>query len=156
VASPGIIRQFRPPDAGACVALVRDCVARAGTLSEPVRSRLWTMQSEAKINAWASEYYMVVSELEGRIAGVGGVQLNEIRLLYVAPELQGCGLGGDLLRHLESMVTSPPFSDAFVYSSLEAVGFYRRRGFKVEGDFSFDLGDGLELPTVFMRKPLLR
>lgn len=113
------------------------------------------MQSEAKINAWATEYYMVVSEVEGRIAGIGGVQLNEIRLLYVAPEHQGCGLGSDLLRHLESMMTSPPFTDAFVYSSLEAVRFYLRHGFSVEGDFSFELGDGLELPTVFMRKPLL-
>jgi N-acetylglutamate synthase-like GNAT family acetyltransferase len=94
-------------------------------------------------------FYMAVYESEDRILGTVGLDLNEIRLLFVAPESRQQGIGRSLLEHVKSMVPSALFPDIFVYSSLQAAGFYKACGFKEKGFCSFDLG-GEFLPTVFM------
>jgi GNAT superfamily N-acetyltransferase len=83
---------------------------------------------------------------------VGGLDLNELRLLYVRPSHQGKGIGSALLSHLESMVPAALFADIFVYSTLASVDFYRARGFSIRGEYAFEVGPD-QLTTVFMTKP---
>ncbi len=99
----------------------------------------------------AGLYYVAVFDSGNSVLGVGGLDMNEIRLLYVLPEHQGRGVGRALLAHLESMVPPTLFSDIFVYSTFAAVDFYRARGFVACGEHVFDLG-GEGLATVFMTK----
>jgi hypothetical protein len=94
-------------------------------------------------------FYMAVYESHGRISGLVGLDLNEIRLLFVSPGSRRQGIGRALLEHVKSMVPPVFFTDIFVYSSIQAVGFYQGCGFKERGSCSFDLR-GESLPTVFM------
>jgi N-acetylglutamate synthase-like GNAT family acetyltransferase len=94
-------------------------------------------------------FYMAVYESENRILGIVGLDMNEIRLLYVSPESQRRGIGRMLLDHIRPLVPDTLFQDIFVYSSLQSVGFYKACSFKEKGPFHFDF-DGKSIPTIFL------
>ncbi len=146
-----MIRQFQPEDAEACSNIIRTCIGVDAGLSETVREKLLRSETPKAMLDRARMYYVAVHQSEAGLAAVGALDLNEIRLLYVSPEHQGRGIGGNLLAHLESMVPPAIFSDIFVYSSPGAVGFYEGRGFRNRGRHPF-IVEGEELPTVFMTK----
>jgi ribosomal protein S18 acetylase RimI-like enzyme len=97
-------------------------------------------------------FYLAVYESESRITGLVGLDLNEIRLLYVSPEHQRSGIGRALLRHIATMAPRDLFKDLFVYSSIAAVDFYKSQGFIEKGPVSFDMG-GEIMRTIFMTCP---
>jgi putative acetyltransferase len=98
-------------------------------------------------------FYLAVEELEGEIAGFGGLDLNEIRLLFVSPHYRHRGVGSAILRHLEDMVPPALFKDIFVYAAPGAVGFYQSAGFRSGGEYVFDF-EGFPLSTEFMTRDL--
>jgi GNAT superfamily N-acetyltransferase len=148
-----MIRQFQPDDARPCSSVIRSCIENDAGLEPDVRQHLLRRESPESIAHRALLYYVAVYVSEFGIVGLGGVDMNEIRLLSVTPAFQRAGIGSTLLRHLEEMVPPALFPDIFVYSAPTAVGFYRAHGFLAQGDFPFEVED-LTLPTVFMTKPL--
>ncbi len=98
-------------------------------------------------------FYVAVEESGGEIAGVAGLELNEIRLLFVAPGRQREGIGSALLEHLESMVPQAVFREIFLYASPGAAGFYESQGYNSRGRHNFENHE-IILPTIFMSKML--
>ena len=93
------------------------------------------------------EPYMPMSELEGEIAdgvvfwgnelagelvGVMGIQnvrdVDLIRHAYVLPRLQGRGVGGELIKHLQKIATRPMLVGTWADATW-AIRFYERHGF---------------------------
>jgi GNAT superfamily N-acetyltransferase len=148
-----MIRPFEAHDAARCSEIVAACVQQDPFLSHETRERIHRGVSAESVLERSRLYYLAVYELDGQPAGFGGVDMNEVRLLYVRPEFQGKGIGARLLRHLEDMVPPGLFADVFVYAALPAVGFYRQHGYRPEGEWQTDLGGEL-LTTMFMRKEL--
>lgn len=148
-----MIRQFRTEDATACCMLIRSCLREDSALSTAIREKLLQAETPGSISERARLFYVIVCELEGAILGVAGVDMNEVRLLCVLPGYQQRGIGRALYEHIEAIVSPDFFSDIFVYSSLQATGFYRACGFREKGPVIFDLGDGI-LHTVFMTRSL--
>lgn len=105
------------------------------------------MQERARL------YYLAVCEMEGRPAGVGAIDWNEIRLLCVAPDLQRRGIGSMILRHLQATVPPELFREIFVYAAPSATGFYARHGYEDRGRHAFEI-DRYAIETVFMVKRL--
>ena len=97
----------------------------------------------------ASLYYLAVYEWESRIFGIAGLDLNEVRLLFVSPARRRAGIGRALIEHLKAMVPATFFTDIFVYASTQSVEFYKSCGFVEGGSVEFDVGRG-KLRTVFM------
>ena len=146
-----MIRQFQPGDAEACSDVIQGCIRIESGLSESMRAKLLKRETPQAMLERAWLYYVAVFESEAGVAGVGAVDMNEIRLLYVAPQQQRRGIGGSLLAHLEFMVPSALFPDVFLYSSPVAVAFYQAHGFEARGPHAFQI-EGEELRTVFMTK----
>lgn len=147
-----MIRQFRPEDAQCCSDLIQACLRNDEDLQPLVRERLLLSESVEAMRRRATLFYLAVCESANRIVGVAGLDMNEVRLLYIIPEHQGRGYGSALLSHLEAMVPPALFADIFVYSVISAEGFYRARGYRAKGLCSFDL-NGVYLETIFMTKP---
>ncbi len=147
------VRQFRPEDADACCGLVCACLRIDPLIPPAAVEALIRAESPEAMRERAKIFYLAVCVAGDRIAGVGGVDMNEIRLLYVGPEFRGRGRGSALLAHLESMVPPALFADAFVYSTPGAVGFYREHGYRPGGEHLIDVG-GVSMPTIFMTKRL--
>jgi len=148
-----MIRQFVSADADACCGLVHACLALDSRLSRALYSTLQAMETPQAMRRRSSLFYMAVYESSNAVLGVAGLDMNEVRLLYVSPQHQSQGIGRALLNHLETMVPSSMFTDIFVYSTHGAAGFYSRCGFKSMGDFTFDV-NGHQLQTTFMIKLL--
>jgi putative acetyltransferase len=148
-----MIREFQEEDAQACSALVRACILRDPDIPHGTLERLLQEESTQLMCKRATLFYLAVCERDGVIAGVGGLDLNEIRLLYVDPDHQRQGVGHALLEHLERMVPPALFPDIFLYATPSAETFYRACGYESRGDHTFDL-DGKPLPTVFMVKAI--
>ncbi len=148
-----MIRQFRAGDQTRCVDLIRACIESDHASNPELRSALLEAESPETMQSRASVYYLAVDEREKEIRALGGVQLNEIRLLLVAPRHRGRGLGSALLRHVESMAPAVFFQDIFVYAAPSAEGFYRAHGYLPGGKHSFVLAD-TPIPALFMSKRL--
>jgi GNAT superfamily N-acetyltransferase len=148
-----MIRQFRDEDAGACSELIRECILCEPSLSAEVRRRLLMSETEELMRGRSRLFYVAVSELDAGIAGLAGLDLNEIRLLYVSPAQQRKGVGSAMLNHLEAMVPPGFFKDIFVYATPGAAEFYMARGYHAGGVYKFPVGE-LTVPTVFMTKPI--
>jgi N-acetylglutamate synthase-like GNAT family acetyltransferase len=148
-----MIRQFRSRDAQSCFDVIRGCILQDIHTPTGTLEKLLHAESAESIAGRARLYYLVVYELEDDIVGVAGLDMNEIRLLFVAPDHQGEGIGRALLDHLEAMVPSTMFKEIFVYSTLSGETFYRHCGYQCRGEHVFYL-DGQPLPTRFMVKTL--
>ncbi len=148
-----MIRQFRPEDAEKCCALVRACIEYDMELPAALRGELLAAESPESMRQRSSLFYIAVCELEGEVAGVGGLDLNEIRLLYVSPAHQRLGIGSSILEHLEAMIPPAFFREVFVYAAASAAGFYHSRGYVSQGEHDFALKTQ-RLRTIFMTKSL--
>jgi GNAT superfamily N-acetyltransferase len=148
-----MLRQFRPQDAKACSDIVASCIRLDPSLSEKLRATLLRTETPGQMLERARLFYLVVSENDSAVQGFGGLEWNEIRVLYVAPEHQRQRVGSEILAHLQTLVPAAFFPDIFVYSSPGAVEFYRTHGFRPNGDYSFAI-EGESLPTIFMSRPL--
>jgi GNAT superfamily N-acetyltransferase len=144
-----MIRQFQSRDAACCSTIIQACLEGDPSYSLPLLEKIRSTETAQAMIERARLFYVVVCQLKNEIVGVAGLDLNEIRLLYVSPKHRKRGIGSDLLVHMKSMVPGFLFSDIFVYSSLQAVGFYAACGFIEKGPYIYDLA-GEPLKTVFM------
>jgi N-acetylglutamate synthase-like GNAT family acetyltransferase len=148
-----MIRQFQLEDAPQCAVLLRSCLQADSSLPPALRNRMLARESPQSIIERAKLFYLAVYESGGKILGMAGLDINEIRLLCVSPEHQHGGIGRALVEHVIGMVPGSLFSDAFVYSAIQSAGFYRACGFADKGPFSLDV-EGEALQTIFMSFPL--
>jgi N-acetylglutamate synthase-like GNAT family acetyltransferase len=144
-----MIRQFKVEDASPCCDLIRACVQEDTSLPESVRARILASETPQSVIERASLYYVAVYEWERRIIGLAGLDLNEVRLLFVSPARRRAGIGRALIEHLKAMVPGAFFTDIFVYASTQSVEFYKSCGFIKRGPVEVDVGKG-KLDTVFM------
>jgi ribosomal protein S18 acetylase RimI-like enzyme len=148
-----MIRQFKPEDAESCCELVHACLASDPQSSPLFYNTLRILETPQVMRKRSTLFYVAVYELSDGVVGVAGLDMNEVRLLYVSPDYHNQGIGEALLDHLESMVPSSMFADIFVYAAPSAADFYSRYGFKAMGEYTFDL-NGAQIRTIFMSKPL--
>ena len=99
-------------------------------------------------------YEFFVAEEEGVIVGYGelGQEDGEIQGLYVSPG--GKGVGWKLLRTLEERARAYGLKSLRLTSSLNAVSFYERAGFKAVEELTETIGPGVERASVRMFKEL--
>jgi GNAT superfamily N-acetyltransferase len=96
----------------------------------------------------------LVAEDEGRIVAFG--QFNpgqgEVEALYVAPDFTGRGLGRTLLRMFEAEALERGIGWMQSGSTLNAVGFFEKEGYKQARMEQLRLPDGTTLPRIRMSK----
>jgi putative acetyltransferase len=98
-----------------------------------------------------------VAEENGAVVGFGELDQigEEIAGLYVSPEVAGRGVGQKLLCTLEEKARAFGLKSLRLTSSLNAVSFYERAGFKSLGELTKTLSPGVERTSVRMIKELL-
>jgi putative acetyltransferase len=132
---------------------------------------------DAQVAAWrgdrsAADYEVgadgerwLVAERGGALAGFGvvvegvgeefGVESDaEVQAVYVHPEAARSGVGTALLAALEGHAREFGADDAALHASLNAVGFYERRGYERVAERDHEFGDGVTGTVVEMRTEL--
>jgi putative acetyltransferase len=98
----------------------------------------------------------LLAEVGGQVVGFGSICPAEsgLRSLYVDPRAGRRGVGSRLLVALERMAAAHGARVLVLDASLNAAGFYARRGFEVIGQGTHRLRSGQEMACVRMRKSL--
>jgi putative acetyltransferase len=91
---------------------------------------------------------------DGEVVGVGGLNADEVCLLYVRPDYARRGVGGALLEVLEQRARENGAAVAKLNSTLTAERFYAARGYSGSAVTMHTLCPGVELPCVPMTKRL--
>jgi N-acetylglutamate synthase-like GNAT family acetyltransferase len=146
------IRQFCPGDAQSCCRLIHDCLEADISYSPSLRRKLLESESPEIMEERSRLFYLAVYESSSKIVGIAGLDLNEIRLMYVDPERRKSGIGRALFNHLAAMTPADFFGEIFVYSLPSAMDFYKTLGFIEKGPVSFRVADET-VDTIFMTRP---
>jgi putative acetyltransferase len=103
-------------------------------------------------------YEFFVAEEDRVVVGFGelGQEAGEIQGLYVSPEVAGRGVGRRLLSTLEERARAYGLESLRLTSSLNAVSFYERAGFRASEALTQTISPGVERASVRMFKDLSR
>jgi GNAT superfamily N-acetyltransferase len=98
------------------------------------------------------EREVFVAEKENEIVGYGQLDLQdkEIEAIYVSPTCVGQGVGMLLLERLEEVAGESGVTWLHLCSTLNAVGFYERKGYQARGNTVCRLPTGVNLSCVRM------
>lgn len=99
-------------------------------------------------------YEFFVAEVDGAVVGYGelGPEAGAVQGLYVSPDVKGVGRA--LLRTLEERARAYGLKSLRLTSSLNAVPFYERAGFKSVEVLTETIAPGVERASVRMSKEL--
>lgn len=130
------VRDARAEDAAALVEMVRDSITQlcaADHHNAPHLLNAWLENKTAdNFRVWVSnpDNYCVVAEGDF-LCGVGLLHRSgEIRLMYVSPKMQRCGVGRALLNRLESQACDWGLVSLHLNSTSSARAFYESAGFR--------------------------
>jgi tRNA (guanine37-N1)-methyltransferase len=133
------IRAVRPGDAGELLTLQRACWVQEQQVNPGVAIDALT-ETFDDVRAWIGEGVVLVAHSAGRLVGGVRGRLREatwdVGRLMVAPDLQGRGLGRELLTQIES--AAPPGVTGFELftgaGSTHNQRVYRRAGYRMRGE----------------------
>lgn len=100
----------------------------------------------------------VVAEEEGEIIAFGQARLaeGEIEAVYVHPDHAGRGTGALILAYFENLAVQASLVSLRLTATLNAVPFYERRGFRIDGYAEHHHPSGIALRCARMSKTLAR
>ncbi|MDO7900512.1 N-acetyltransferase family protein [Pseudomonas sp. K1(2024)] len=71
-----------------------------------------------------------VAQDDGQLVGTASLDGSVVRTVFVAPHVQGCGVGHRLMTHVHNTAVQNGISRLQVPSSITAEGFYARLGYQ--------------------------
>ena len=129
-----LVRKSTSADFDAILAIVNDAAQACRGVIPEDRWHDPYMSAEALAQEIADGVVFWVSEDEGRLLGVMGMQdkgdVALVRHAYVGSAHQRKGIGARLLRHIESLSDRPILIGTWAAATW-AIDFYRRNGFTV-------------------------
>ena len=151
-----VIRVAQPADRnGMWNVFMTSVLELCGTHYEHDEVLSWANSSEPEsFDISISQRATFVAEEAGRIVAFGqfNAEQSEVISLYVAPGFTCRGTGRTLLRMFEEMAKENGSSWMQMGSTLNAVGFFEKEGYKQARMEQLQLPDGSSLPRIRMSK----
>lgn len=88
----------------------------------------------------------LIAEINGQMAGLGGVAGAMITLNYVHPDFRFQGVSKAMLAALEGVIAAQGFAHATLVSTTTALGFYQALGWVRTGGGNKEVGYPLNKP----------
>jgi GNAT superfamily N-acetyltransferase len=131
-----VIRPVRPQDIPSVSALIQNTVlvSNSADYDLEVIGALQDNFSQRGLRSLTARRRIFVYDRGGRICGVVGLEGEAVCNLFVAPDEQGRGIGQKLLEHVEALAKEEGLTGLSLDSSLTAVGFYERLGYRKTGE----------------------
>ena len=138
----------------------------AGIVSQPCLDALDETEYTARWNGWLAlpGIFTFIAETDGAIVGFasGGPIRKpihtadaELYAIYLLPEIQRCGIGQQLVAHIETVLREQGMQEILVWVLRDnpATSFYRRIGGRVVAEDSIEIG-GIPLQELAFVWPL--
>lgn len=119
-------------DAVSCIKRSVDISNRPDYPKKVIDYQLYEHYTLDWIKSTKKEKYFIIALLNDQIVGTGALKGNEIQNMFVDPDFQCKGIGKTLINHLESYARDLGFKSIKLNSSITAINFYRKLGYKIE------------------------
>jgi len=149
------VRKATEDDVPAIVAVHRDTVVEVNSKTYPPATiEEWLAEiTEDNVRGQFDNSIWIVAEDKGKVVGFGQYSLDagEIYQINVPPDLAGKGYGRAIYDHIENDFIAHKAHKISLNSTLNAVDFYKKMGFKPTGKIDFKL-DSETVEMVKMEK----
>ena len=130
-----LIRQFEPRDASAVSDVIRTAMRITNSRDYPpaVLNPLMRYFSLEKVLQLALERLCLVAEINEEVIGTISLENGGLETFFVHPDFQARGVGTRLLKAVEEIAARDNIDTIHVLSSLSAVSFYEKMGYRQTG-----------------------
>ncbi len=151
------IRKARIIDAITISRLIQNTLEKINSADySPDEIRAWKnsdTSTRVKNRIQDKNRYMCVAIKGNKIVGVGSLKGNEISAIYIKADRIGKGVGSFILSHIEKTALRKGIKELKMDSSLTAVNFYKKHGYKKARNSYHQFGN-IKLKCVVMKKLL--
>ena len=125
-----------------------ECAGESGSdrTSDPARSAIGSGGWSQRPPGYAAH--------EGAAAHEMPANRAIVRSVFVDPDWSRCGMGSDLMRHIENDARRWRIGELVLMSTLSGVDFYHARGYRALEAGAIDLGNDRHFGYVEMKKTL--
>lgn len=129
------IREFKPDNASAVSEVIRRTMreSNGADYSSEILTPLIEYFSPEKVLLLAQERICLVAEVDEKIVGTIALESGQLQTFFVTPDFQGKGVGTLLLKSVERLAARQKLKIISVASSLSAVSFYEKMGYRKTG-----------------------
>jgi predicted N-acetyltransferase YhbS len=130
------IRPARPGDAGDISTLIVQALRQTNSrdYARDIIARVEGGFGPDAIGSLMEGRLMLTAELAGRIVGTASLDQATVRTVFVAPDVQGLGVGRSLMSAVMAAARGRGIDLLSVRSTVTAEAFYARLGFKAVRD----------------------
>lgn len=150
------VRPYEPSDAERCCSIINEAIVAMDGLNEAARVRIRANNTPdglgADLEAWTA---LVVESNEGLVVGLGALDHNEVKRVYVDPAAQNQGAARSLMSALEAIARTRQLGQLRLEASPSSVEFYESVGFVAGQPDSLRVEDA-SFHFVHMKKALRR
>ena len=153
------LRPFEPGDGEALLAVHQAAIQATSEFYSQAERDSWATGLEAARYAQIyaeDEKCIVAVDPKGHPVGFCSYAEDEIRGLFVHPDLQGKGIGRALLNSVESALLNAGRWPIKLEATTSARAFYEKSGYKVLEETMGDSRGGLQLAVLKMQKRSMR
>ena len=147
------LRPFEAGDVDGCLAVIDAAVRELVDANEAAREIIRAHNTPPRLGAELAAYHSVVAEDDRGIVGVGALDGDEVKRVYVRPDSQRVGVGGAVMRELEREARRRGIAELRLTAGASAAAFYERLGWERLEAGEFVDGEA-RVPFVKMRKRL--
>ena len=132
----GTIRQIGERDLRRVSALIQNTLLVSNLVDYDLETigNLLSAFSPPQLRSLARKRRIYLYEEGGVVLGTIGLEGCRVYNLFVAPDRQGSGVGGELLDFVEQRARLEGCDTITLDSSLTAVSFYERKGYRRTGE----------------------
>jgi ribosomal protein S18 acetylase RimI-like enzyme len=126
------IRKFQDRDAGEVSVLIKRCLRKVNSkdYSKKVIDFMCKYFTLDKILENSKKLRTLVVIDDNEVLGTASLRDNKILMVFVDPRVQGKGVGKKLVKKLESLINKKIFQSVKLFSSITAINFYKKLGYK--------------------------
>ncbi len=144
------IRKFQEKDAKICSKIISETVKKENIIAKKSQEDIIKASTpKALIERMKTRQYFVC-ERNLKIIGIGALNNNQVRTMYVLPELQNKGIGSLILKRIEKEAKKKNMKKLFLYTHPQSSRFYLKNNFQIIKKLKHR-GD----PVVYMEKKLI-
>lgn len=144
------VRAFSPSDARVCCDVINRAILAMDGLNDAARSHIQASNTPERLGADLERWITLVATIDDEVVGLGALDGNEAKRVYVDPEVQGAGAASALLAALEE-IAAQRFDEIRLEASPSSVEFYAGRGYRPVGHDRLEIGQA-EFRFVHMTK----
>ena len=104
----------------------------AGHLAE--QDLVWSPAHVTRLMSWPGRATLVAISASEVVVGVASLYEGSARTVFVRPDLQGRGIGRQLMRRMEELAAARQIATLSVQSTVNAEPFYQALGYRLMGE----------------------